>query len=209
MKKIYIKKWMIALLLLVVGVVGLYVCYSSFYRPAMEACEKTEKSIEMLKTSIDAAKANLQQQEHFVAETEKLVADTEKLLDSVQFPGEILEEDQILWIQDVEQDTEQKQTLISFGTSSTLFSSGSLVLQEKTFPFTYTATYEGMKNLINYFVKNEEEPVSLVSLTISYDAETDTCTGTMILRRYFVTGIEDYVPPVIPGVQIGTDNILG
>lgn len=209
MKKIYIKKWMIALLLLLVGIVGLFVCYQSFYNPAMDECEKTEKSIETLKTSIEAAKTNLEQQSYYTTETEMLVAKTEKLMDSIHFPGEILEEDQILYIQDVEKDTEQKQTTISFGTNSSLFSSGVFTLQEKTFPFTYTATYEGMKNLINYFVQNEEDPVSLVSLTISYDAETDTCTGTMILRRYFVTGIEEYQPPVIPGVQIGTDNILG
>jgi hypothetical protein len=31
----------------------------------------------------------------------------------------------------------------------------------------------------------------------------------MILRRYYVTGMEEYVPPVIPGIQVGTDTILG
>jgi hypothetical protein len=51
--------------------------------------------------------------------------------------------------------------------------------------------------------------MSLVSLTISYDAQQDTVTGTMIIRRYYVTGLEEYEPPTIPGVQVGTDNILG
>lgn len=209
MKKIYIKKWMIALLLLVLGIAALAVCYQSYYKEAVAETEKTKKTIETLQLSIAAAQANLQQQASYIEKTEKIKKDTEILMDSFHFPGEILEEDQILWIRDQEVATKQEQTSIVFGVSNTLYSSGSLTLHEKTFPFTYTATYEGMKNLITYFVENEEDPVSLVSLTISYDAQTDTVTGTMMLRRYFVTGIEDYVPPTIPGVQIGTDNILG
>ncbi len=209
MKKIYIKKWMIALLLLVLGVAALLVCYQTYYTPMMQDAEKAQKSAETLQTAITVAKGNLEKEAFYAEEAEKIKAQTDELLESFHFPGEILEEDQILWIRDQESATGQKQTAIVFGTSSPLYQSGSFTLHEKTFPFTYTATYAGMKNLITYFVENEEDPVSLVSLTIAYDPQTATCSGTMMLRRYYVTGLEDYVPPTIPGVQIGTDNIFG
>ncbi len=209
MKKVYIKKWMIALLLLALGIAALLVCYQTYYTPMMQDAEKAQKSAETLQTAIVAAKANLEKEAYYAEETEKIKAQTDALLESFQFPGEILEEDQILWIRDQEIATEQKQTAIVFGTSAPVYQSSAFTLHQKTFPFTYTATYEGMKNLITYFVENEKDPVSLVSLTITYDPQTSTCTGTMMLRRYYVTELEDYVPPTIPGVQIGTDNIFG
>ena len=209
MKKIYIKKWMIALLLLVLGIAALAVCYQTYYTPMMQEAEKSQKNAQTLQLAIATAKANLSKEESYAQETEKIKAQTEELLENFYFSGEILEEDQILWIRDQELATDQKQTAIVFGTASPLYQSGSFTLHQKTFPFTYTATYAGMKNLITYFVENEKDPVSLVSLTIQYDPQTSTCTGTMMLRRYYVTGLEDYVPPSIPGVQIGTDNIFG
>jgi len=209
MKKIYIKKWMIALLLLVIGVAGLFVCYQKYYLQLIADAEKAQKSSDTLRVAIAAAKANLEKEESYAEETEKVKTQTDELLESFQFPGEILEEDQILWIRDQEIATEQKQTSIVFGTSSPLYSSSAFTLHQKTFPFNYTATYEGMKNLITYFVENEKDPVSLVSLTIMYDPQTETCSGTMMLRRYYVTGLEEYVPPKIPGVSIGTDEIFG
>ena len=48
MKKFYIRKWMIALLLLVVGVVGVYICYSKVYVPVVAEKENAEKNIAML-----------------------------------------------------------------------------------------------------------------------------------------------------------------
>jgi len=209
MNKIYIKKWMIALLLLVVGLAGLFVCYQNYYLQMVADAEKARSSSETLRTAIYAAKVNLEKEESYAEETEKIKGQTDALLESFEFPGLILEEDQILWIRDQENATGQKQTSIVFGTTSPLYTSSAFTLHQKTFPFNYTATYEGMKNLITYFVENEEDPVSLVSLTITYDPQTSTCSGTMMLRRYYVTGLEDYVPPKIPGVIVGTDEIFG
>ena len=98
---------------------------------------------------------------------------------------------------------------IAFGADSKIFSVGSLVLNEKTFPYSYSLPYDKFKELITYLVEKEDTPMSLVSLTIAYDPQTKNVTGTMILRRYYVTGLEEYVPPVIPGIQVGTDTILG
>lgn len=208
MKKFYIRKWMIAFLLLILGIAMLLLCYQMLYTPAMEECEQSKKTVEALELSIASAKANLQQQSYYIEETEKLTAQTDALLDSIQMPGQILEEDQILFIRDLEKATGQKQSSISFGTDSVLFSSGAFTLNEKTFPYSYSLGYDEFKELITYLVENEENPMSLLSLTISHDAETNTCSGTMILRRYFVTGIEEYVAPIIAGVSIGTENIF-
>ena len=209
MKKFYIRKWMIALLLLIVGVVGLYVCYNNMYLPAVAEKESAEKNIDLLEMRIATAKGNLSQEAYYAEETVKVKEEMEKLLDSVDMPGAILEEDQILFIRDLERLTSQKQTQIVFGADSKLFATGSLVLNEKTFPYSYSLPYKEFKELITFLVNKEDTPMSLVSLTIAYDAQTDTVAGTMILRRYYVTGLDEYEPPVIPGIQVGTDTILG
>ena len=209
MKKLYIRKWMIALLLLVVGVVGLYICYNNVYLTAVAEKEAAEKNIDLLELKIATAKGNLSQEGYYAEEAVKVKEQTQELMDSVDMPGAILEEDQILFIRDLERITKQKQTQIIFGADSKLFSTGSLVLNEKTFPFSYALPYKEFKKLITDLVENEDNPMSLVSLTIAYDAQMDTVAGTMILRRYYVTGLEEYQPPEIPGIQVGTDNILG
>mgnify|MGYP003293104617 CR=1 FL=1 len=209
MKKLYIRKWMIALLLLVVGVVGLYICYNNVYLTAVAEKEAAEKNIDLLELKIATAKGNLSQEGYYAEEAVKVKEQTQELMDSVDMPGAILEEDQILFIRDLERIAKQKQTQIIFGADSKLFSTGSLVLNEKTFPFSYALPYKEFKKLITDLVENEDNPMSLVSLTIAYDAQTDTVAGTMILRRYYVTGLEEYQPPEIPGIQVGTDNILG
>lgn len=209
MKKVYIRKWMVALLLLIVGVVGLYYCYNNLYLTAVTEKENAEKNIDLLELKIATAKGNLSQESYYAEEAVKVKLQTQALLESVDMPGAILEEDQILFIRDLERITKQTQTQIVFGADSKLFSTGSLVLNEKTFPFSYSLPYKEFKELITYLVENEDNPMSLVSLTIAYDAQTDTVAGTMILRRYYVTGLDDYEAPEIPGIQVGTDNILG
>ena len=209
MKKIYIKKWMIALLLLALGAAALLYSYQMIYAPAMAEYESAEKNIQVLQLQIATAKGNLKQEEQYKADTEKVIAEKDKLYESVEMPGQILEEDQILFIRDLERVTKQKQTQIVFGTDSQLFSTGGMVLNEKTFPYSYALSYDDFKDLILYLVTNEETPMSLVSLTVAYDAPTDTVSGTMILRRYYVTGLEDYVAPEIPGIVTGPDQILG
>ncbi len=209
MKKVYIRKWMVALLLLIVGVVGLYYCYNNLYLTAVTEKENAEKNIDLLELKIATAKGNLSQESYYAEEAVKVKLQTQALLESVDMPGAILEEDQILFIRDLERITKQTQTQIVFGADSKLFSTGSLVLNEKTFPFSYSLPYKEFKELITYLVENEDNPMSLVSLTIAYDAQTDTVAGTMILRRYYVTGLDEYEAPEIPGIQVGTDNILG
>jgi hypothetical protein len=59
MKKVYIRKWMVALLLFVVGVVGLYMCYNNMYLPAVAEKERAEKNIDLLELRIATAKGNL------------------------------------------------------------------------------------------------------------------------------------------------------
>ncbi len=209
MKKFYIGKWTIALLLVIVGIVGLYLCYSKAYVPAVAEKEAAEKNIDLLELRLATAKGNLSQEGYYAEEAKKVSQQTQELLDSVDMPGAILEEDQILFIRDLERLTKQTQTQIVFGVDSQLFKTGELVLNEKTFPYSYSLPYKDFKELITYLVEKEDTPMSLVSLTIAYDAQTDTVTGTMMLRRYYVTGLDEYVPPTIPGVQVGTDNILG
>jgi hypothetical protein len=53
-------------------------------------------------------------------------------------------------------------------------------------------------------------PASIVNISVSYDSTTDKMSGTMILRRYYVTGVGSYTPPQIPDnmFPIGDSNIF-
>lgn len=73
----------------------------------------------------------------------------------------------------------------------------------------YQTTYEGLKKSIRY-INEYDERMNVIDLTASFDNTTGNLTGVMTIELFAVNG-RDRVPeePVIPGVQLGTDNIFG
>ncbi len=69
--------------------------------------------------------------------------------------------------------------------------------------------YAQMKKLVEYIYSTPQR-TTLESLSVSYNSETGTLTGTASLAKYFLSG-ETYVysPTTVPNAPQGTDNPFG
>ncbi len=213
--KIFIGKWIIAILLIVAGVATLMYAYNSSYILAIEENEKLQKEIKLYESQIaqlDSAKRN---EEKYKTETEKLKADVAKAL-SV-FPAEIRIEDELLYVEYLEEQLKYDIGSLSIGADYSIYTmanGSTLCTQYVTVP--YEATYEGFKAIVDFFngenKTEEENPASIVQISVSYNAGDGSVKGTMVLRRYYVIGEgAEYVPPKIPDgmFDIGVDNFFG
>lgn len=55
------------------------------------------------------------------------------------------------------------------------------------FPIAYTGSYEDLKNVVAY-VDNFQHRMTINSVNIAYNAETEMCTGSMDMKCYAITG---------------------
>ena len=128
------------------------------------------------------------------------------------FPGQTKEEDDILFIMKVESETGIKMQTVNYGQDyqHKKLSNGMLLCYE-AYAIPYRSTYQGLKNLIAYFNQNDDFYASIYTLSMQYDAATQTIQGTMIILHYYLlTENAEYVPPsineeIVPGI----DGIFG
>jgi TolA-binding protein len=73
----------------------------------------------------------------------------------------------------------------------------------------FVSTYEGFKRLVDY-IKNYPDKTVIDNVVVSYDSSTGNLAGSMVLKRFALTGTgKDYQPPYIEDISIGTENIFG
>ncbi len=78
-----------------------------------------------------------------------------------------------------------------------------------TLSFNFVTSYDGFKELAEY-IRDYPEHTAIDSVTISRDNMTGALSGSLTLKRYFLSGTgREYETPVIEGIDIGTDNIFG
>ncbi|MBE6543073.1 MAG: hypothetical protein E7675_01600 [Ruminococcaceae bacterium] len=212
MKKIFIGKWIIAILLVAAGIISLWYVYENQYKATVEENEKLRKDIKLYEatiTNLDNAKLN---EEKYKTETEKIKAEVAEMLSA--FPVEIRIEDELLYVEYLEEQLKYDIGSLSIGADYSIYSmanGSTLCTQYVTIP--YETTYEGFKNLVTFFngenKTGEEYPASIVQIGVSYNE--GKISGSMVLRRYYVVGQGEYVPPKIPDgmFDIGTGNIFG
>lgn len=74
---------------------------------------------------------------------------------------------------------------------------------------TYTASYDGMKDMLNYITENHDR-WSIGTFSATFDSSTGELTGSMSYYCYFLFGTyKDYEVPTIDGIEHGTSNIFG
>ena len=212
--KIFISKWIVALLLVVLGAGSIAFVYTSQFSPMIEQNEKLEKEIELYEKTISNLSKHKLNEEKYKSETEALKKEVEQMLS--KFPVELRYEDELLYVDYLEENLGYKINNLNIGADYSIYSMANgraLCSQYITVP--YSTTYNGFKELISFFNGDDDKtddkyPASIVNITVSYNDETDTMNGTMILRRYYVTGVGSYVPPQIPDgmFPIGDNNIL-
>ncbi|MHB8131020.1 MAG: hypothetical protein ACYDEX_18735 [Mobilitalea sp.] len=80
---------------------------------------------------------------------------------------------------------------------------------QSTISMNFLTTYSGFKELVKY-INNYPEKTVIDSISISSDALTGNLTGSMVLKRFALTGTgKVYEAPIIDDINIGTDNIFG
>ncbi len=212
--KIFISKWIVALLLIIAGVAAIAFVYTKQYAPMIEENEKLEKQIDLYEKNISILANHKLNEDKYLTETEKLKKEVEEIL--AKFPVELRLEDELLYVDYLEEELGYSINNLNVGADYSIYSmanSRALCSQYITIP--YTTTYSGFKNLISFFNGDDDKtddtyPASIVNISVSYNADSDTMSGTLILRRYYVTGQGSYVPPQIPSnmFPVGDNNIF-
>jgi hypothetical protein len=73
----------------------------------------------------------------------------------------------------------------------------------------FQATYKEFKKLMDYIATYPDKTV-IDSVSVSYDNTTGNLSGSMVLKRFALTGTgKVYNIPMIDNISIGTDNIFG
>ena len=78
-----------------------------------------------------------------------------------------------------------------------------------TVTMSFTCTNEELTDVLDYINQNEEK-MSVETITVGYDAETGNLTGTMNLCMYCISGVEDkvYEEPEITNISLVVSNIF-
>ncbi len=73
---------------------------------------------------------------------------------------------------------------------------------------TYSASYSDFKTMIN-FINTYKYKCSIDSMTMSYNADSNIVSGSMVLNQYAVTGADRiFTQPYMDNLLNGTDNIF-
>lgn len=195
MKKFFSKYW-IALFALVLFGAAAYVVFMK-YNPEKDAFESNER---MLDTQISSLQQQINENKRY-AGVQDLLADEEAAIDESRlelydaFPGEMKEEDQILYVLYLE-DLFGNEINFSFGNEveMTRLNDGS-ELKVLTLTVNYETTYQGFKDMIDRLATDDTYITSVQYCTLSYDAATDTATGTVTLLRYLLDYGQGYQEP--------------
>lgn len=143
-------------------------------------------------------------------ENNVFMTDTAEKLAS--FPGESKEEDDILFMMKIEAETGIRMQQINYGQDYQLTKlSNGMLLCFEVYTIPYYATYQGVKNLIEYFNQNDDFYASVYTLTMQYNAMNETIQGNIMIMHYYLLREDaEYVPPVIDEEIIpGIDGIFG
>lgn len=150
-----------------------------------------------------------------------------------RFPADILEEDSIMTVKILEDNTNTEVATIGLGSASEVVytgatqtatseegtvATGDMVatttyadthMYEVPLGITISCTYEDFKGLIRY-IYSEQYRMSVKGVNVSYDAANNQLSGNMTLNTYYLLGTEkQYVPVDIPSMQYGVETVFG
>lgn len=158
------------------------------------------------------------QREAFLAESVELQAERAELLENFK-PG-ISKEDEIMYWANMERANASTMALSNLVMSSwtevhvdgepTGDEEGATQLHLYKAPvnYTYQATYDGLKNMVNY-VFAQQDKKSIESLNASFDSSTGNLVGSIDINMFYMTGTgNEYVPSTIPTVPTGVSDIF-
>lgn len=204
------KKILIVLLMAIV----LFAAYRFGYQPLREDTDQLTVENAELEKEIADLKRKAANEGLYRAETEAIREAIAGVLE--KFGPGVTPEKSIMFFIDLAQAAQVQIPTISFGEPMLIYTTSSLVNEEKmpysqyaaTYNVAYSTTYEGLKTLIAY-VNQYPEKMNLNTLTVAYNSETDSLSGNFSIDWYMVTGTDkQYSFEDIETVDIGNGNIF-
>ena len=121
------------------------------------------------------------------------------------FPVEMKEEDQILYMLHLEEKL-GGEVMFRFAQAEDIVTlSDGAVLQGMTFTFDYKTTYEGFQDMVRA-IATDARIASVRYATLDYDAGEDVLAGQMTIMVYLLQDGRAYGPPVVTVPPVGKEN---
>lgn len=232
-KKVTDRDIRLILVLLIIAIIGCSYYFGYQYFNKLTA--QTEEEIEVLNGRLAVLEAKKNQIAYYEEQTPKLIEDTGEITKRF-LPGE-LPEDMILFARELELRNGMEIQSVNFGTPEQFYQgvriseeqvlddngvpTGELRQNSYSDPFgltgyqvtigiSYTTTYQGFKDCIDY-INSYERVRAIESISASFDSATGNLTGSMELVLYLAYGTgETYeAPEIYPDFRLGNDNIFG
>lgn len=160
----------------------------------------------------------------YIQDTETYKQEYEDIL--AKFPAELYQDNTLMYLQGVKDDYKFNFPSVSMGQETLFYTLGSGATGDvsvdgdaaaagsgyncysASFPVTYEGSYKDIKDVMDY-IKNGENRMTLDDISISYDEEGGTYSGSMTITAYAVSGEDRTTDHADVNVQIGTTNIFG
>lgn len=208
----------IRLLLVLAGVLILLVTYLSVYQPLTERTEALETQVEELQPK-------LEQMREFASNLEKYRAETasikQQIVEQLQhYPNAVRTEDEIMYAKQLEDSIGLSISKAEFNPAELLYQWNGIADEDsayevvplngyrKTITYADRMTYQQMKKLIPFIYKTQDA-TAIDSLTVNYDSDTGGLSGTLVLAKYYITGLDDtYYATDVGKVAYGSSNLF-
>lgn len=218
MSKANISILLVLLSVVIVGGVYLYV-----YKPNMDDKDAIQAEINTLQTKYDDLNAKAQKKEQYLADTAMYRAEFED--EVAYFPATLDQELSVMFIKGINKDEGVKQFDVNNvglgrpelfyvlgsgavqGSSDVELTPDSYLCYSAAFPVSYAGSYEGIKDLLDYVMAYKYR-MNVSTVTMSYNSETDTFTGSVNLNAYCIAGGDREADKISVNVNNGVDNIF-
>ncbi len=215
---------LVLLSVLMVGGVYLYV-----FKPNMDDKDMIDAEITTLQQKYDDLYAKSLNKEKYLKETEQFRADFQEELS--YFPATLDQEISVMFVKGINKNETNNVFDVSnvglgrpemfyiVGSGGTVdpntlqsadaaaLAEGSYACYRADFPISYTGSYEGVKNLVDY-VMGYKYRMNISSMNITYNSQEDTYTGAITLHAYCVSGGDREADTVNVDVNNGVSNIF-
>jgi len=209
------------LLIGLLGIVILAVVYMYVYQSMMDkanALENENLGLYETKTQYEAEAAH---EDEYKQQIVDLTSNKEKLL--AEFPAGTSREDEIMYWANMEREnagqvemdnlTMANWEMVAGGQTSSEGgdeTATELRLYKAPVNYSFSATYDGMKSMVDYVFAQPDEKKSIENFAIAFDQSTGNLVGTIDINMYYMTGTgKEYTPATIPSVPTGVANVFG
>lgn len=216
----------ILLFIVAVAIVGLTYLY--VFKDNMSTADTIQSEVDELQVRYDELQAKQKDRDMY---EEKTAEFEQKFADRLAyFPAALDQETSVMFIKGVEKDEGNLQfsvnsvglgqpdvfySLSAAATASTsddaseaaTAATGDYQCLSAAFPISYTGSYEGLKDFIDY-IMGYKYRMNISSFNISYNAQDETYSGSIALNAYCVTGGGREADKVDVDVPEGVSNIF-